>query len=84
MKPTRLVPLLVSVTLVLFLLGGGIVAKVGDEENSFHQVVVFSEVLALVLDSYVESLDARTLLQAAYEGMLAGLDSHGAYLTPTK
>ncbi len=82
MKPTRLVPLLVSVMLVLFLLGGGLVANVGDEDNSFHQVVVFSEVLALVLDSYVESLEARTLLQAAYEGMLAGLDSHGAYLTP--
>jgi len=82
MKPTRLVPLLVSVTLVLFLLGGGLVAKVGDEDNSFHQVVVFSEVLSLVLDSYVEAVDARTLLHGAYEGMLAGLDSHGAYLTP--
>ena len=82
MKPTRLVALLVSVTLVLFLLGSGLVAKVGAEENSFHQVVVFSEVLSLVLDSYVESLDARTLLHSAYEGMLAGLDAHGAYLTP--
>ena len=82
MKPTRLVPLLVSVTLVLFLLGGGLVAKVGAEENSFHQVVVFSEVLSLVLDSYVEAVDARTLLHGAFEGMLAGLDPHGAYLTP--
>ena len=61
MKPTRSVPLLISVMLVLFLLGGGLAAKVGDDDNSFHQVVVFSEVLSLVLDSYVESLDARTL-----------------------
>lgn len=82
MQPTRFVPLLISVTLVLFLLGGGLVVKVGAEENSFHQVVVFSEVLSLVLDNYVESMEVRELLHSAYEGMLAGLDSHGAYLTP--
>ena len=43
MKPARSIPLLVSVSLVLFLLGGGLAVKVGAEENSFHQVVLFSE-----------------------------------------
>jgi len=82
MKPTRSIPLLISVSLVLFLLGGGLAVNVGAEDNSFHQVVLFSEVLSLVLDNYVDPLEAERLLRNAYEGMLAGLDAHGAYLTP--
>jgi carboxyl-terminal processing protease len=71
-----------SVALVLFLIGGGLAVDVGAEENSFHQVVIFSEVLSLVLDNYVDPLEVERLLHGAYEGMLAGLDAHGAYLTP--
>jgi carboxyl-terminal processing protease len=82
MKSTRTIPLLISVSLVLFLVGGGLVVKVGAEERSFHQVVVFSEVLSLVLDNYVDPLEAEKLLRGAYEGMLADLDAHGAYLSP--
>jgi len=82
MKPARSIPLLVSASLVLFLLGGGLAVKVSAEENAFHQVVLFSEVLSLVLDNYVDPLEAERLLQSAYEGMLAGLDAHGAYLSP--
>jgi carboxyl-terminal processing protease len=82
MKPTRSIALLISVALVLFLIGGGLAVEVGAEENSFHQVVIFSEVLSLVLDNYVDPLEAERLLQGAYEGMLAGLDARGAYLTP--
>jgi len=82
MKSTRSIPLILSVSLALFLIGGGLAVNVGAEENSYHQVVVFSEVLSLVLDNYVDPLEAERLLHGAYEGMLAGLDAHGAYLTP--
>jgi len=82
MKPARSIPLILSVSLALFLIGGGLAVNVGAEENSYHQVVVFSEVLSLVLDNYVDPLEAQKLLHGAYEGMLAGLDAHGAYLTP--
>jgi carboxyl-terminal processing protease len=82
MKPTRSIALLISVVVVLFLLGGGLAAEVGAEESSFHEVVIFSEVLSLVLDNYVDPLDVDRLLHGAYEGMLSGLDAHGAYLTP--
>jgi carboxyl-terminal processing protease len=57
---------------------------VDPEENPFTQVVLFSEVLSLVLDNYVDPLEAERLLGSAYEGMLGGLDVHGAYLTPAE
>ncbi len=82
MKPTRSILLLASTLFVVFLLAGGIVLRVGAGESSYRQVVVFSEVLSLVLDNYVDPVDAQGLLDGAYEGMLAGLDANGAYLTP--
>ncbi len=82
MKPTRSILLLASTLFVVFLLAGGIVLRVGAGESSYRQVVVFSEVLSLVLDNYVDPVDAEGLLDGAYEGMLAGLDANGAYLTP--
>jgi carboxyl-terminal processing protease len=83
-KPTRSIALVVSASIVMCLLGGGLAVKVGAAENGFREVVVFSEVLALVLDNYVDPTDANVLLEGAFEGMLAGLDPHGAYLTPTE
>jgi len=82
MRSTRSFLLVVSAALVACLLGGGLAVKVGAGESSFHQVVVFSEVLSLVLENYVDPVEAERLLTAAYEGMLGGLDAHGAYLTP--
>ncbi len=81
MKPTRSIPLLVSLCLALFLLAGGLVLDVGAGQGSYRDVVVFSEVLSLVLENYVDPLEPGELLEGAYEGMLGGLDDHGAYLT---
>jgi carboxyl-terminal processing protease len=81
-KPLRSIPLVISVSLALFLVGGGLTMKVGAGDNSFPEARVFSEVLSLVLDHYVDPLEADKLLHGAYEGLLGGLDAHGAYLTP--
>ena len=79
----RHVPLFVaSVLIVAFLLGGGLFVRVGAAESSYRQAVLFAEVLSLVLDNYVDPVEAQKLLDGAYEGMLAGLDPNGAYLSP--
>lgn len=82
MKIVRPFLLVTSAVLVLFVLGGGLAVKVGAGENSYHQALLFSEVLSLVLENYVDPVDADNLLGGAYEGMLAGLDANGAYLNP--
>lgn len=71
-----------SALIVAFLLGGGLFVRVGAAESSYRQAVLFAEVLSLVLDNYVDPVEAQRLLDGAYEGMLAGLDPNGAYLSP--
>jgi len=82
MRSSRSILFVVSVSLVMLLLGGGLVVKVGASESSYNQVVTFSEILSLVMDNYVDPVDPDKLLVGAYEGMLAGLDPNGAFLTP--
>lgn len=84
MRSGRSILLLVSVTLVALLLGGGLAVKVGASESSYNQVVTFSEILSLVMDNYVDPVDPERLLAGAYEGMLGGLDPNGAFLTPAE
>jgi carboxyl-terminal processing protease len=54
---------------------------VGAADNAYRHVARFSEALNLVLDNYVDPVDADRLLQGAYEGMLGGLDASGTYLS---
>ena len=82
MRSSRSILFVVSVSLVVLLLGGGLVVKVGASESSYNEVVTFSEILSLVMDNYVDPVDPDKLLVGAYEGMLAGLDPNGAFLTP--
>jgi carboxyl-terminal processing protease len=81
-KSPRSVLLVASAFLMLFLLGGGLVVRVGAAEGSYRQTVLFAEILAQVLDNYVDPVEADALLRGAYEGMLSGLDPNGAFLTP--
>lgn len=74
--------LVASALVVALLLGGGLAVKVGAAEGSYRQSVLFAEILGQVLDNYVDPVEARGLLQGAYDGMLASLDPNGAYLTP--
>jgi carboxyl-terminal processing protease len=82
MKSGRLTLLIASSAIVLVLVGGGLGLRVGAADGSYGQVVVFSEILALVMDNYVDPVDTDGLLSGAYEGMLGGLDQNGAYLSP--
>jgi carboxyl-terminal processing protease len=84
MNRLRSVVLLASIGVVLLLVGGGLVVNVGAAESSYRQAVLFAEILAQVSDNYVDPIDPTVLLDGAYEGMLAGLDPNGAYLSPTE
>ncbi|MBD3866505.1 MAG: PDZ domain-containing protein [Acidobacteria bacterium] len=82
MKKFSLAALLVSAVLVATLVGSGLFFRVGATDSSYRQVVVFSEVLSLIMENYVDPVEADNLMAGAYEGMLRGLDPHAAYLSP--
>jgi carboxyl-terminal processing protease len=84
MKPTRSLLLVTSAMIVVGLLGSGLALRVGATENSYRQAVRFAEILSLVMENYVDPVEAERLLLGAYEGMLGGLDPNGAFLTPAE
>ncbi len=49
----------------------------------YEDLSLFSNVLRLVRDNYVEPVDERDLVQGAVRGMLQALDPHSSYLDPS-
>ena len=80
MKSNRYLLLIISGLVMVFLLGGGLFVRVGAADSSFRQSVLFAEVLSLVMENYVDPVEADGLLEGAYEGMLGGLDPNGAFM----
>jgi carboxyl-terminal processing protease len=49
--------------------------------DTYQQLELFGNVLAIVQQDYVVKTDSKKLIQAALEGMLASLDPHSNYLS---
>jgi hypothetical protein len=64
MKSSRILLLFASSVLVIGLIGGGLMVKVGATENDFQSPVVFAEVLDRVLRNYVDPVEAMGLYEA--------------------
>ena len=60
--------------------------KPGDaasrEESAYRQLELFARVLSYVENNYVESVDRKTLIQGAIQGMLDTLDPHTLFMPP--
>jgi len=50
--------------------------------DRYEDLSLFSGVLRLIRDNYVEPVDETTLIRGAVRGMLAELDPHSSYLDP--
>jgi len=82
MRRSRILLLAASCLVALLLAGGSVALRVGAADGAYGDVVLFSELLSLISDNYVDPVDADGLLRDAYEGMLGSLDANGAFLTP--
>ena len=78
MRKSRVVLLVGSLSVVLVLLGSGAALTAGAGEGTFKQMLVFSEVLSYVVDNYVDPVDTDKVMAGAYQGLMSGLDAHGA------
>ncbi len=61
--------------------GMGLSALVGDNDV-FTQLNKFKDVLSIIRQNYVDTVDVGELTSDAITGMLAKLDPHSVYLTP--
>jgi carboxyl-terminal processing protease len=71
--------LLVVLTLSL---GGSVASKGTDSGATYEQLRLFTEVLSIVQNQYVDEVPPRELIYSAIKGTLRGLDPHSSFLDP--
>jgi carboxyl-terminal processing protease len=71
--------LLVVLTLSV---GGTVASKVTDTGATYEQLRLFTEVLSIVQNQYVDEVAPKELIYSAIKGTLRGLDPHSSFLDP--
>src|SRR6266567_9005341 len=71
--------LLVVLTLSL---GGSVASKGTDNGATYEQLRLFTEVLSIVQNQYVDETAPKDLIYSAIKGTLRGLDPHSSFLDP--
>jgi len=56
--------------------------KNSQREETYKNLEVFSNVLTLLQEHYVDSIDPQEVITGAINGMLTSLDPHSSYLSP--
>ena len=71
--------LLVVLTLSL---GGTVSSKATDTGATYEQLRLFTEVLSIIQNQYVDAVPPKDLIYSAIKGTLRGLDPHSSFLDP--
>jgi carboxyl-terminal processing protease len=77
---TRLWVLLVSTPVIAFAIIGGYLGQAVGRDETFQHLRVFSDVVDLVVDNYVEPVDVKQAMRGAMRGLADGLDADSAFL----
>jgi carboxyl-terminal processing protease len=83
---TRLLILLISTPLVLFVGVGGLLGASAPPaaagQQAFADLRLFGQIVQLITSSYVEPVDVDKVMDGAMRGLADGLDPSSAYLLP--
>ena len=82
LKRKRRVVLTVTLVAGMWLASGGASAVQAVARDSYENLEIFTNILAIVQKNYVDPVSAKQLIEGAINGMLTSLDPHSAYLTP--
>ncbi len=86
MGPIRHMRKVVTVSALLLVLtlslGGGVASKSNDSAATYENLKLFTEVLSIVQNQYVDEVPPRDLIYSAIKGTLRGLDPHSSFLDP--
>ncbi|HEV8310054.1 MAG TPA: S41 family peptidase [Methylomirabilota bacterium] len=82
-KPVTKAFLAAAVLVVLTLsLGGTSASKAVDPASTYEHLKLFTDVLAIIQNQYVDETEPREIIYGAVRGMLKALDPHSAFLDP--
>jgi carboxyl-terminal processing protease len=68
--------------LILTIVGVSREQRVQATGETYEQLNIFSEVLHLVQQNYVEEVDTKKMIYGAVKGMLGALDPHSSFMEP--
>src|SRR5271165_2028617 len=84
-KSIKLIVLGLSVLLASFVVAGGLGVKANtNDDGSYRQLGVYSEVLSRIRTEYVEEPNIPAVTNGALHGLLESLDAKSSYLDPTE
>src|SRR5450631_2744201 len=84
-KTTKLIVLGLSFLLATFVVVGGLGVRANtNDDGSYRQLGVYSEVLSRIRTEYVEEPNIPNVTNGALHGLLESLDANSSYLDPTE
>jgi carboxyl-terminal processing protease len=86
-KSTKLIVLALSFLIASFVILGGLGVKVRaktNDDGSYRQLGVYSEVLSRIRTEYVEEPNIPAVTNGALHGLLESLDANSSYLDPVE
>lgn len=81
-QPDWIRVILVIALLTVVIVISGVHRRVGAKEEAYDTLKVFSEVLTLLRNNYVDSTESKDLVYGAIKGMLSTLDPHSSFMSP--
>jgi carboxyl-terminal processing protease len=84
-KKIKVAVVVVSFLAVLFIVAGGLGVKAStNNDGSYRQIGVYSEVLQRIRSEYVEDPNIPQVTDGALHGLLESLDANSSYLNPAE
>jgi len=82
--PTRSGWTIIVLCSLLLVFAGTVSADIsqGQREKTYSQLEIFSNVLSILQENYVEEIDTQKAIDGAIQGLLLTLDPHSSYLKP--
>ena len=84
-KTTKLIVLGLSFLLATLVVAGGLGVKAStNNDDSYRQIGVYSEVMSRIRTEYVEEPNVPSVTNGALHGLLESLDANSSYLDPAE
>ncbi|MBW3565956.1 MAG: hypothetical protein KY459_14690 [Acidobacteria bacterium] len=82
MQRARLPFILLSLALMSTIIVGALFGQAADKDNLYRNLSLFTEVIELVDNSYVDEVDQERLIEGAFAGVTEAIDEYSFYVPP--